>query len=844
LYERLGIVTNGSLLHDIGKAVYRNDHSFGNHSNAGAEFLKDDMIRMTEKKETLDCVKYHHHHLLKSSGLENDNAAYIVYEADNIASGLDRRLIYDGVDEKNFDERIPLHSVFNQLNNHRGSKTGAYPLKPRFLSQGLALPSENIESLKSTTTMGGYGSILAQLKKGLSEMNWEGDSPNSLLKLLEATTTSIPSSTNSKEIPDISLYDHSKITCALASSMYIYAENNGISDYKKAFFDSKDLRNEGMFLLASGDVSGIQDFIYTISSKGALKSLRGRSLYLEMLLECVIDDILERFGLTRANLIYSGGGHFYMLLPNIEEVRSSLDEIKININKELARMFSVSLYLEIAYQECSAEELGNGLSEKVEKSNLLGGVFSKLSGRISANKLQRYKGSILGELFDTDSEFNAKTQNERECVICGESNDLVPFQRSDDTLSCRNCNELASLGTKIASIRGNKDKFLIVLSERGEKGVALPTSRGKRYLDIESISNVEEKMKQDPDHYWKVYSINEPMTGQSYSTNLWIGNYNKRLEHNKAIEFGDLALLSTGIKRLGVLRADVDDLGHAFTRGFERTEEKNRYDYITFSRTATFSREMTMFFKYEINKLCDGSGDSDFGFRLPGNRKNRAGQEKNIVIVYSGGDDVFVVGPWDEILEFSINLRDSFQRYSMDRLSLSAGIGLFSKGYPISQMAIKTGTLESMAKDNTESYKDSVALFGTDEDSNGKVFTWSELKENVCLDKMSKLVEWFYFDESEKSSAKDKLYAGNSLLYKLYELFNYNESINIARLAYLLGRLKPSDKEKDKLPTYNALKDGLYSWALDDKNRKAAAMAINLLIMLNRSEKEDKNGLD
>ena len=83
-----------------------------------------------------------------------------------------------------------------------------------------------------------------------------------------------------------------------------------------------------------------------------------------------------------------------------------------------------------------------------------------------------------------------------------------------------------------------------------------------------------------------------------------------------------------------------------------------------------------------------------------------------------------------------------------------------------------------------------------------------------------------------------------SNLGKLYELFNYNESINIARLAYLLGRLKPSDKEKDKLPTYNALKDGLYSWALDDKNRKAAAMAINLFIMLNTSEKEDKNGLD
>jgi CRISPR-associated protein Csm1 len=57
----------------------------------------------------------------------------------------------------------------------------------------------------------------------------------------------------------------------------------------------------------SCDISGIQKFIYTISSKGALKGLRSRSFYLEMLLQHVIDCLLDKCGLSRANLIYSGG---------------------------------------------------------------------------------------------------------------------------------------------------------------------------------------------------------------------------------------------------------------------------------------------------------------------------------------------------------------------------------------------------------------------------------------------------------------------------------------------------------------------------------------------------------
>lgn len=75
------------------------------------------------------------------------------------------------------------------------------------------------------------------------------------------------------------------------------------------------------FLLLSMDMSGIQDFIYNISGSKTLKSLRSRSFYLELMLEVIVDQLLEKLELTRANLLYTGGGHAYLLVSNTDKVK-------------------------------------------------------------------------------------------------------------------------------------------------------------------------------------------------------------------------------------------------------------------------------------------------------------------------------------------------------------------------------------------------------------------------------------------------------------------------------------------------------------------------------------------
>ena len=63
----------GSLLHDIGKIVYRSG-SGKNHSQSGYEYLQEEAGIQDEK--ILDCVHFHHGKSLKGSKI-SDNSLFL-----------------------------------------------------------------------------------------------------------------------------------------------------------------------------------------------------------------------------------------------------------------------------------------------------------------------------------------------------------------------------------------------------------------------------------------------------------------------------------------------------------------------------------------------------------------------------------------------------------------------------------------------------------------------------------------------------------------------------------------------------------------------------------------------
>ena len=91
---------------------------------------------------------------------------------------------------------------------------------------------------------------------------------------------------------------------------------------------------------------------------------------------------------------------------------------------------------------------------------------------------------------------------------------------------------------------------------------------------------------------------------------------------------------------------DVDHLGKILTRGFHPP---------SFSRLASFSRQLNLFFKYHLNAICRGDCQC---VETPLNltQKSWGPKGRAMAIIYSGGDDLFVIGAWDEVAEFAIDV--------------------------------------------------------------------------------------------------------------------------------------------------------------------------------------------
>ena len=184
----------GSLLHDTGKVIYRQGDDRRNHSISGYDYLKEE-TNLTDS-EILDCVRYHHASLLKRAvGLKENSLAYIVYLADNIAAFSDRRK-KDESEDRGFERSLPLQSVFNILNgNHQEKYYHPGNMDPK---NGINDPGD--EKIPFSESF--YTTVKVQITENLKGMDWNSEYLNSLLTVLEANLSYVPSSTSKEELAD------------------------------------------------------------------------------------------------------------------------------------------------------------------------------------------------------------------------------------------------------------------------------------------------------------------------------------------------------------------------------------------------------------------------------------------------------------------------------------------------------------------------------------------------------------------------------------------------------------------------------------------------------------------
>lgn len=817
--KRRKIILAG-LLHDIGKLVYRAERLPENHSNLGVKFLKD---YMQDGETILRAVKYHHASALGKANLPANDISYLIYEADNVASGTDRR--ENESDAGGFDIEAPLESVFNVFSGEDKSRKGLY-LRGLLENDDKMLYPADISKIKASTAK--YQELERILANNFRQKSPDSMEPNELLQILEAVASYVPSSTARGEVADISLYDHQKLTAALAICIYDYLQAKGVDDYKSYCYGAKQkiLRSENAYLLVSGDISGIQDFIYTIPSKGALKSLRGRSFYLEILLENIVDELLERLELGRCNLIYNGGGNFYLLLPNTSQAIDVLKNLQKVVNQWFLAEFGTRLYLAMGWTQCAANDF------MVNSSNALGDIYRQVRNQIAQQKHRRYDANQLSSLFQPNSILNRVEDGTHECNICHTSSKkLAIYADSEDTWACSICCSLRNLGEELL-----KHSALVVLDTPDDNlpGIELPSLQGRRYL----MAMSEQEVEKYASHVQRIYVKNIMYTGKKLATRLWMGDY-ITVSDTHTMELEELAKLaggtreSAGIDRLGVFRADVDNLGAAFMAGFPA-------QYATLGRSAALSRQLSLFFKRYVNNLCAGEvnglhEDSYSKFALFEPKPQKA---RHVHIIYSGGDDMFIVGAWDDLLELAVDIREAFRRFVNNKLSFSAGMGMFDSKCPISEMARGAGLLESAAKENPE--KDSIAMFGIPSaESHASYstasYTWDKFVNQVCGEKLQFCQQYLGYPGNESA---ERLSAGKGVLYRMLELLNESrDNINLARFAYMLGRMEP---RQDALAyaAYVKVRETLYKWYQDKEAKRQLMTALELIIYRIREKGE------
>ena len=231
----------GCLLHDIGKPVLRAGGQTGDHSSLGYAYLKK---LWQDDRDILDCVRLHHAAALRAAQPADSSIAWIACIADNISAAADRRSI--DTEETSFRRYLPLVPVFSHMNGEHPGKA----VSPALQTGALHLPLENLDAL----TAAQYQAAVDALAPRLAELSRTEQWLNSLLCLLESYLSAFPSSTNTAESPDISLFDHLKTTAAIGVCISEYLAAEQETQFRKRLFDKeKQFMDEQAFLLYSAD---------------------------------------------------------------------------------------------------------------------------------------------------------------------------------------------------------------------------------------------------------------------------------------------------------------------------------------------------------------------------------------------------------------------------------------------------------------------------------------------------------------------------------------------------------------------------------------------------------------
>ncbi|MHB2153076.1 type III-A CRISPR-associated protein Cas10/Csm1 [Calditrichota bacterium GD2] len=718
------------LLHDVGKFAERGspeEFSFSEaeaarfqwaHAAATDKFLRTRIQWDGSRQPPWFNYAAMHHNPSNNSPME-----WIIAEADRLSSGMERASY--AAEEREGGKQIfktPLKPVteFVALKEGYEAIEGQYYLPLRTLQPDElnAFPRKTPENLDLRDD---YRALFRQFDAEFEKLlRHDIDQKiDTLYFLLQKFWWAAPSTTRKRDFPDISLFEHAKTTAALASCLYVFHKtDNTLNDVEKI-----KNRAQKKFLLFSGDLGGIQNFIYQISSKGAYSLLKGRSFYIQILSDLAAEHFTEALGLTRVNIIYSSGGKFYLLLPNTPQTIETITRVSQTVNQDLFDKFNGAIHLRNAFIDMSGEDL-------MLKNGRLWQKWEAVSRGLQRQAQQPFV-ALLQNSEEYEKYFGPGKGDLKTCDACHGEAEESELKTINTAQLCPVCFELMQMGKRL-----KKARYLVLTREtRAESKFDL--FMGKRIYLREALTiDWLQKLKSGDqifqfnnacydalfENEWFKNRLPKERLGAADLARFQLGFKHYGGTRRLDATFDEIAARGkTGFEKLGVLRMDVDNLGLIFSRGLrhyrvKRANGDGNGHFYSLARLTTLSGQLSLFFSGYLNQLIADE------------------EEARCAIVYAGGDDLFIVGAWDVVAEKALEIRKKFAAFTCHNpaFTMSGGLTITGGKFPIYKSAEYAGQAEEAAKKFSANgqNKNAFTAFGSPLSWN-EWFKLKDLKEQI-----------------------------------------------------------------------------------------------------------------
>jgi CRISPR-associated protein Csm1 len=444
--------------------------------------------------------------------------------------------------------------------------------------------------------------------------------------------------------PTNSLYEHSRMVAALSVCLK---------------------RSASGFTVIYGDVGGIQRFVYGQRVyKGALKSLRGRSLYITMLSDAIAKHLLLTLDLPHVNLIYSSGGNFMLVSELLDDERKRA--LVQEVNNFLLKRHKGLLRVSLGFADVSLEDGG-------ERSIISNAIAEALrNARIGKERV------FFGLLKDNYGLFfePKKAPSEMVCDSCGleiDAKERVQRVQSsmerDEPNLCSNCEGLVRLAMEVASAKylvevwmdggytlstrpgdvlnftadGLRVAYIFV--ERPEEIRWLRSEAGVKLVWVKRLNNTD--FLSEAEEFMK--GLGELGLSFGFST---MPTHTPLDEKGDIMSFDDLAKRSEGQRMVGFLKLDLDRVGQLVEKHSEKV-----------SGLATVSQLLSFIMEGAVNVVAESY--------------------PNVYLIYSGGDDMLAVGSWSDVVEFAEKLSVELEKLVGGGLSFTAAITVEEPKAPV-----------------------------------------------------------------------------------------------------------------------------------------------------------------